>query len=459
MCFLKSAKLQAAHQLQHPPLRSNKVRWSSLILLALLPLKAFACGLDWSEPVSHFENVDFQGKVHIVRKLGEVEKLPIYLIFNSSYGTSPYVGSGFEIPLLESRIWQVDENRFQMKSPSGWLWIFQRTKYPNVLEGNAGWKGLIKDDSITVWAPCGDKISFRNGRIVSMQLKADKIDYVYKNNRVESIQMNGRPILEVKSDDKTGDATGISLPNTRELIGLQLTGNRPKVEVIDGRSVVGRMERCLGKATRTDGSSETFEFGVDEKVRPTINLGGNRLIVWNQLSKLILKDQESRYESTPGEGTFSNAAIRRINEKNQSDSWNCDGAKGLEIIESLDGTRTETKRFTSGKLAGAIRRRDIVRNGISHNEYLAIYSENGQLSREDIEGIKYSYEYDERSKLKNLFKDGKLYKTIEYNKGQVAKECYADGLVRTYQQKGETIMITNRLPTGTIYYEIRMAAN
>src|ERR1035437_4278891 len=106
--------MQAAPQVHHPPLRSNKVRWKTSILLALLPVKTFACGLNWSEPVSHFENVDYQGNVHIVRKLGEVEKLPIYLIFNSSYGNSPYAGSGFEIPILESRMWQVDENRFQM---------------------------------------------------------------------------------------------------------------------------------------------------------------------------------------------------------------------------------------------------------------------------------------------------------------------------------------------------------
>jgi hypothetical protein len=81
------------------------------ILALLLPLKAMACGLDWSPPVSHFENVDYQGNVHIVRKISEVEKLPLYLIFNSTFGNSPYVGSGFELPFLEARMWQVDEGR------------------------------------------------------------------------------------------------------------------------------------------------------------------------------------------------------------------------------------------------------------------------------------------------------------------------------------------------------------
>jgi hypothetical protein len=158
------------------------------ILALLLPLKAMACGLDWSPPVSHFENVDYQGNVHIVRKIGEVEKLPLYLIFNSTFGNSPYVGSGFELPFLEARMWQVDEGRFQAKMPTGWLWIFQRTKDPTVLEGNAGWKGVIKDDTITAWAPCGDKITFKTGRIASMKIKEDFYSYNYRDGRVASVE-------------------------------------------------------------------------------------------------------------------------------------------------------------------------------------------------------------------------------------------------------------------------------
>ena len=130
------ALLQAAllRRHRHLPSSHTLMKIFQPILALLLPLKAMACGLDWSPPVSHFENVDYQGNVHIVRKIGEVEKLPLYLIFNSTFGNSPYVGSGFELPFLEARMWQVDEGRFQAKMPTGWLWIFQRTKDPTVLE-------------------------------------------------------------------------------------------------------------------------------------------------------------------------------------------------------------------------------------------------------------------------------------------------------------------------------------
>jgi hypothetical protein len=353
------------------------------IAILLLPLKAMACGLDWSEPVSHFENVDFQGNIHIVRKLGEVEKLPIYLIFNSSYGTSPYAGSGFEIPFLESRMWQVDENRFRMKSPDGWLWIFQRTKVPNVLDGNAGWKGLIKDDTITVWAPCGDKIAFKNGKIVSMQLKNEKFDYAYKGNRVESIQMNGRPILEIKSDDKTGDVTGINLPITRKLIGLQQTGSRPKIESVRGICVVNRVDKTLSEVTKPDGSKDSYVFGVDSQMQPTLKLDGNEEIVWNSVTKKVIRDGEWIYRVTPSIDNFANAFIGRTNAQKQSENWFYDSAHGRQTVQETDGTtKTETWFVSGGVLNGKKRAAEIFRDNHIIKQISYSYDEAGNLIRE-----------------------------------------------------------------------------
>ena len=279
------------------------------ILALLLPLKAMACGLDWSPPVSHFENVDYQGNVHIVRKIGEVEKLPLYLIFNSTFGNSPYVGSGFELPFLEARMWQVDEGRFQAKMPTGWLWIFQRTKDPTVLEGNAGWKGVIKDDTITAWAPCGDKITFKTGRIASMKIKEDLYSYNYRDGRVASVEKNGKSVLEIKRDAMTGEVTGLALPGTWETIGLAATAERPVVESIGGKNVVSRVEKTLGEVTPASGGAKvTFEQAVNGELNPTIKLG-DQLIAWNPATKKIVKDGEWTYDIKAGAGPFDNAAI------------------------------------------------------------------------------------------------------------------------------------------------------
>jgi hypothetical protein len=326
------------------------------ILALLLPLKAMACGLDWSPPVSHFENVDSQGNVHIVRKLSEVGDLPIYLIFNSSYSVSPYAGSGFEIPLLESKICQVDENRFLMKSPSGRPLILQRTKIPEILNGPGDIKGLIRENLITVWTNCGDKIIFKNGKIVFMQIAGKApFTYSYKGNRLEGIEQNGQFVLKVETNGPAGDVSGITLPSSREQIVLQQTEMLPNIGNIAGKNIVSRMDKTLSQATRPDKSRETFAFGVDENVNPTVTLGSKKL-TWNPATGKVLSDGEWKYEIKSGSDQFDNSSISRTNSTGQEESWYLDMTKSEEVFKKANGTTTRRSWFTSGVLAGHLRK-------------------------------------------------------------------------------------------------------
>jgi YD repeat-containing protein len=429
------------------------------ILALLLPLKAMACGLDWSPPVSHFENVDYQGNVHIVRKIGEVEKLPLYLIFNSTFGVSPYVGSGFELPFLEARMWQVDEGRFQAKMPTGWLWIFQRTKDPTVLEGNAGWKGVIKDDTITAWAPCGDKITFKTGRIVSMKIKEDLYSYNYRNGRVASVEKNGKSVLEIKRDAITGEVTGLALPGTWETIGLAATAERPVVESIGGKNVVSRVEKTLGEFTPASGGAKVaFEQSVNGELNPTIKLG-DQLIAWNPATKKIAKDGEWTYDIKPGAEAFDNAAIGRENATNQSEFWHRDNAKGEEIVQGIDGVKKVTTWFTSGNLAGAIRKKQEIAKGVSRVIYQASYDERGKLFREILEdGEVNQFTYAENgnpTRKIRLTNNGEPKDTVEYEEGRMAVARSGDGRTTQYfyddQGREKNILINGHLHSEKFY--------
>ena len=391
------------------------------IFALLLPLKAMACGLDWSPPVSHFENVDYQGNVHIVRKIGEVEKLPLYLIFNSTFGNSPYVGSGFELPFLEARMWQVDEGRFQAKMPTGWLWIFQRTKDPTVLEGNAGWKGVIKDDTITAWAPCGDKITFKTGRIASMKIKEDLYSYNYRDGQVASVEKNGKSVLEIKRDAMTGEVTGLALPGTWETIGLAATAERPVVESIGGKNVVSRVEKTLGEVTPASGAAKvTFEQAVNGELNPTIKLG-DQLITWNSATKLIISDNAWMYNIRPSLVEWFNASIARKNKSNQEELWFYDASTGKETVETADGHRIINAWFTSGILSGKKRyteeRKD---NRTTISKY--IYTESGRLeriarTRDNEPVIMDTFYYDSQNgNITKIFRNGfQIYKASDKN--------------------------------------------
>jgi hypothetical protein len=263
------------------------------------------------------------------------------------------------------------------------LWIFQRTKDPTVLEGNAGWKGVIKDDTITAWAPCGDKITFKTGRIASMKIKEDLYSYNYRDGRVASVEKNGRSVLEIKRDTMTGEVTGLALPGTWETIGLAATAERPVVESIGGKNVVSRVEKTLGEVTPASGGGKvTFEQSVNGELNPTIKLG-DQLIAWNPATKKIIKDGEWTYDIKPGAGPFDNAAIGRENARNHSEFWHRDNAKGEEIVQGIDGSKKVTTWFTTGLLSGKLRKITKTTGEKIETIYSASYSETGNLLRDE----------------------------------------------------------------------------
>lgn len=121
----------------------------------------------------------------------------------------------------------------------------------------------------------------------------------------------------------------------------------------------------------------------------------------------------------------------------------------------VDGRKEDVYRFDSGVLSGAIRKVERLTNGVQQIVYSTTYSETGSLLREKIGSTILEYEYDNHKKLSKVFKDAVLVKTLEYNNGGLAKEIYANGLVRIFQHQDRCIKITNVLPNGVIYYETK----
>ena len=118
------------------------------------------------------------------------------------------------MPLLESRIVQMDENSFKMERPDGWFRVLTReSKAPKILS-NGDWKAEINGETITAWAECGSKLVFQRGRIVSMQLKDRKFDYIYDGNKVSEIREGAVPLLRVEREMVSGEVTGLRLTTT-----------------------------------------------------------------------------------------------------------------------------------------------------------------------------------------------------------------------------------------------------
>lgn len=397
-----------------------------IAFLLLSKSSLFSCGINWREPkTSIFDGVDYKGNVNFIENIGEIYasggiRLPIYATFNSSYGQSPYLGSGWELPLLEAKIMQMDENTFVMKQPDGWLWLFIRTKEGTILDGSAGWKAEIKGDVITTWAPCGTKITFIRGRINQLRIKdknssKDRVfDYAYSGDRVDEIREDGRTLLKVNVDPNTNTVTGLTFSPGKTVSFEQ--SERPIVQTIGKKNVIVKMEGALSKIIFPDKKVKLYEFAVDKDVQPTLTVNEDRQFIWDPLTNKIVADNNWIYEVKPGNGPFAKAVIGRTNSKGQKELWSRNDSIGQELIVRADGSKYERSWFTSGPASGKTRKFTTTKPNAEAVNYAFSYDESGRLLRRKMgDDILENFEWNSDGSYRILTdKRGKLSSILTY---------------------------------------------
>lgn len=423
----------------------GSTRKLSLILAALV-CKGFSfaigCGLGWSNPPhSHFNGVDSQGYVALVDTLGAIRlgdgvRIPLIARFKSGRNhMSPYAGSGWDIPLLESRLIQVEENLFRCEQPDGWMRMFWRdAKEPSLLHGQGGWKAEIQGNSVTIWASCGSKLSYQNGRLVSMETQKRRFDFVYAGNRIVQIRTGDSPVLDVLFERGTENVQGFALAGG-ETVHIEKS-QRPLVAVVEGKNLITQVEDSLSAFANSDRSrTANITYPLDEELNPAIQFDG-RLVKWNPASGRVVQDGDWAYTIAAGKGKFDYAAISRRNPEGREELWHDDTGKGIETILGADGVKRITRRFTSGKLAGSVRSKEEIAGGVSKMVYQATYDEKGNLFREILaDGSVTQLLYDEKGERsrQQFSREGELQHTTQFSGKNVSTIHSRDGRVLSYQ--------------------------
>ncbi len=374
--------------------------WSCL-LGATLGRDALSCGIGWTLPRTPLDGVDEQGHVLYSEKIGDLEvaedlRFPIYVMFKSNWTcSSPYLGKGWMLPLLESRIEQMDERTYRLWQPDGWYRDFWCSKAAEtVLDGQGGWKAEIRGDTIMAWAPCGWKLVFTKNKLTAMVTSRNRrLEFSCSGGLTDQVSADGRVLLRVEKDGGTGRVSGLGLSDRgRIALEQQL---RPRVQMVDGKPVIKGSDCSLAKVVLADGAVRTYQYGADAQARPTLSIG-DRLIGWEPKTQTVVKDGVWAYDVKPGQNPVANAFITRKNGAGQSESWYYDAANGRETLLDRDGTTTIKNWFTSGKLAGKMRRIDQVEQGVTTTVYRASYDDKGRLVRAtDRKGQVYHFPYDE----------------------------------------------------------------
>jgi hypothetical protein len=327
----------------------------------LVPLSVFGCGLDWTLPQAHFEGVEEHGFVSYWEKIGEIELgdkvvLPVNIGFNSHReSNSPVLGKGWIVALLESHIEPIDENAMNVVMPDGWTFLFLRNANSETWRGNAGWMGETNDARFTISAPCGWKIIYDRGKI--QEIDGDKIGaltFGYNGSVPVEIDHDGAAILQVELDPVSGMANALVIPGRRiELSRAQ----RPRVVSLLGKNLINGFDSSLSSLQQADGGKETFAFGTDKTLDPTLTLNSPgllpRMFVWDAATRQIKSDGAWTYNL---QQVGDHLRFTRTTAQNQTESFEADGITGMTSEKSADGNEVATYRFVSGPLAGCVRK-------------------------------------------------------------------------------------------------------
>jgi hypothetical protein len=409
-----------------------KARMLISIGFALAPSWAIGCGLDWRLPHVHFEGVEEHGYVAYWEKIGEADLgdrlvIPVYINFNSHReASSPTLGKGWIVPLLESHVEPLDENSMKVVMPDGWTFTFYRNGNTETWRGNAGWVGETNNTIFTITAPCGWRIKFDQGKIQQIENGGSRaLTYRYNGGVATEVDEGGKPVVQVEGSPATGIATDIVIGGRKIDIAQ---AQRPRVVTKLNQNFIAGFDQSLSQLHWPDGRTETFAFGTDKDLWPTLAIAEtaqpDRDFTWNAETRQIKSDGTWTYHLQP---VGDHLRFDRMSSGGQSESYEADDGKGMTMEKLANGPEIVTYRFTNGLLAGRIRKMAEQNGRAQKALYTASYYPTGRLMRElvypdrlrtyaesgkllkETEGkeILYEQDFDERGRLTHILDPGR----------------------------------------------------
>jgi hypothetical protein len=349
-----------------------------------------------------------------------------------------------------------------MIQPDGWTRSFGRAKASDtILKGQGGWKAEIKDDTITTWASCGWKLVYKQGKLSAFTTPKNRtFNFIYTNGKITALKEGSSTHLEITANPQNGTVIGLTFNGKTIEIGQ---AERPHVQTIAGQNVIGTVGRSLNKLTYPDGTTKTFEFSVNEIIHPTLKVfnSGERIISWDPLSKMILKDNDWAYRIERSENLFSNASIERKNQKGESEFWYNDTVRGEETVKNKGGITTKTYRFVgSGPLTGNVRKIEEIIDGVAKTVFAASYDEKGNLLQAKYANgdvITWKTTKAERT----MYKNGIVEVSMLFDEnGRISKEIfYSNKSEKHYSYSGNSKTTKTLFADGKILIEEFDGAN
>jgi hypothetical protein len=359
------------------------------LALCLWPFSLPGCGIAWTLPRAHFEGVDEEGYVAYWEKIGEADLgdgliIPVHIGFNSHReSSSPTLGKGWVLPLLESHVEPIDENTLHVIMPDGWTFLFLRNGNTDTWRGNAGWVGQTDGSRFTITAPCGWRVKFDAGKIQEIDTPKNRtIAIKYNGPAPVEADIDNQPFLQVEQNTATGVAQNIIIGSHKIAISQ---AQRPRIQAVSGKTLLAGFDSSLSQIQWPDGKKETFDFAVLQDLMPKLTILSpdhvQRNFTWDVLTKQILSDNDFKYGFKYADGGNT---VERDGPGGVRETYSNAPQLGKIVTGDASGKVISSYCFTSGPLAG--KRRQIIKSigGIDVDVESFSYDEKGQLIRKQV---------------------------------------------------------------------------
>lgn len=288
-----------------------------------------------------FEGVDRQGHVFLIVRLGDLGKVPLCAYWTSRKNvSSPLLGDGWCLPLLEGRLVPSVESEVQFFQPDGFMRTLTRgRKDPRNLSSGV-WRGREEEEgnallSADFGAECGKvSIAFHGGRMVTLRCAEGSFGFSYKGREIGQVTLDGTTVLKV-------------VRSSRE-------PNRIEFKLAGGQASAVCEKRSDGLAlVAADGTRHDFSFG-GEQWSPTLTADGV-VYRWGRSRGKVRSIGDWTYQVGDPEPEWNNVRIERKRKDGQKELYWFNLANGKGEYCTADGERYVWARFPSGDFYGLMR--------------------------------------------------------------------------------------------------------
>jgi hypothetical protein len=330
--------------------------------------------------------VDKDGYINPLISLGDITPwdsmtLPLVLNYSSAVRPpSPEFGQGWECPLFDAKIYDVQQNLKRVEMLGGKeLYLIYNPRNDTWKHYFADdWTGEAKGDEFTLTSSTSVKLTFRNGLISSMTTPNGRIiDWTRSGDKVVSLGEEGKaPAMQVLYD-KLGFATKI-------LLKPDAAGDAKQSYSFN----TSLISAGIDKITCPNGREITFERSRDKLLNPVVKWTDSMhlpiTLTWDFKTGKIISDDKFNYQVTELNKDGAWPKMTRVDKATKKvETYYFDQLHGTTDQTFVDGTQRHIEMIQApGPNYKAIRLIEETKNGKTRVVLRRSFDEKGHLIQE-----------------------------------------------------------------------------